>query len=220
MTQKIALETLGFGPCYHMTTVLADPGRIPGWLDALEGRPDWEAVFAGFSSTVDYPGSFYYRELADAYPDAKVLLSVRDGHAWARSMRDTIWGVMYGDTISHHLGQAQAKIDPGMRQYTELMHGMFSRAGLFGPDPETFDEEIVAAAMERHNAEVRAAVPAGRLLEWSPADGWEPLCAFLGADVPEAALPRANDSAAFNEFNIGRALRTLNDWHAGQRVTA
>lgn len=218
MTQKIALEMLGFGPCYHMTTVLADPGVLPLWADAFAGRPDWEKIFGGFNATVDYPGSFYYRQLADAYPDAKVLLSVRDGHAWARSMRDTIWGISYGDTVARHLAEASALVDPSMRQFSDMMRGMHNQDGLFGPEPETFDEDAMAAAMERHNAAVRATIEPGRLLEWSPKDGWEPLCTFLEVPVPPAPVPRVNDSAAFNDMNIGRALKTLGEWHEAQRA--
>src|SRR4030088_835130 len=97
LTQKVALEMLGIGPCYHMVNVLGDLDLVPLWQDALEGRPDWERIFEGHQSTVDWPGGFFYRELIEAYPDAKVLLSVRDPEAWERSMRDTVWGVVWGD---------------------------------------------------------------------------------------------------------------------------
>jgi hypothetical protein len=214
LTQKIALEMLGFGPCYHMSTAPAD--HIPKWIAAYEGSPDWEAIFAGFLAAVDYPASFYYRELAEAYPDAKVLLSVRDGHTWARSMRDTIWGLTYGDTVGRHLGAAVETIDADIRGHMKMLRGMYARAGLFGPDPEVFDEDTVAAGMERHIEEVRAHIPADRLLEWSPMDGWEPLCAFLDVPVPEASLPQVNGSAVFNEMQIGSSLKALNDWYAAQ----
>ena len=80
---KFALEHLGFGPCYHMSEVFAGARRNIGlWLDVVAGRPDWDALFEGFQSTTDYPACSYWRELADHYPDAKVILTVRDPDSW------------------------------------------------------------------------------------------------------------------------------------------
>ncbi|WP_427965537.1 sulfotransferase family protein, partial [Altererythrobacter sp.] len=78
-TIKFALEHLGLGPCFHMSEVFADGRRqVPLWLDAIGGRPDWDEIFNGFHSTTDYPACSYWRELAEFYPEAKVLLTVRD----------------------------------------------------------------------------------------------------------------------------------------------
>src|SRR5258708_4149635 len=178
----------------------------------MDGRAEGDKIFDGFNSTADYPGSFFVSELADAYPDAKFVLSTRDGHAWAHSVRDTVWGALHGDGLTHHLGRAQAEIDPGMRAYRQLMERMFEEAGTFGPDPTRFDEDIFAAGMERHNEAVRQCVPPGRLLEWHPADGWEPLCEFLDRPIPAAPLPRVNDTSAFNAMVRARSLEVLNQW--------
>jgi hypothetical protein len=115
---------------------------------------------------------------------------------------------------------ARRCIDPSMRAYTDLMTTMLSMAGLFGPTPQEFDEDALVAGMERHNAEVRAHVPARQLLEWSPADGWEPLCEFLERPLPAAALPHVNDSAAFNARLIADAMEQLNDWWSRQPASA
>jgi hypothetical protein len=217
LTQKIALEMLGFGPCYHMITVLADMTLADGWADALAGQANWDKVLDGFNSAVDYPTAFFYKELLAAYPDAKVVLSVRDGRAWARSMFGTIWGVQYDEgSVAYHLARAQGCIDPSMRSFTETMMTMLGMAGLFGPTPAQFDEDVLIAGMERHNAAVRAHVPAGQLLEWSPADGWGPLCEFLDRPVPAVPLPRVNDSAAFNARLIDSTMGKLNEWWSQQ----
>lgn len=217
LTQKIALEMLGFGPCYHMVNVLADLSLTDGWANALAGQAKWDKVFDGFNSAVDYPTAFFHKELLAAYPDAKVVLSVRDGRAWARSMHDTIWGLQYDEgSVARHLMSARRCIDPPMRAYTDLMTTMLNMAGLFGPTPQKFDEDALVAGMERHNAEVRAHVPGRQLLEWSPADGWGPLCEFLDRPVPTAPLPCVNDSAAFNVRLIAGAMETLNDWWSRQ----
>lgn len=219
LTLKIALEMLGAGPCYHMVNILTDMSLVPRWVDALDGRADWNKILDGFESTVDYPGAYFYRELMDAFPDAKVVLSVRDGESWARSLQDTIWGVLWGDTMMHDLSMAAMRIDPAFAQYTELMRPMFTRPGLMGDDPARFDPAVTAAAMERYNEDVRRFVPRERLLEWSPGDGWEPLCDFMGAPVPEMPLPRTNDAKTFADRTIALCMTSLNRWHAQKTQT-
>src|ERR1700733_15064376 len=217
LTQKIALEMLGFGPCYHMVNVLADLTLTDGWANALAGQANWDKIFDGFNSAVDYPAAFFHKELLAAYPHAKVVLSVRDGRAWARSMHDTIWGLQYDEgSIARPLASARPSIDPPMRAYTDLMTTMLTMANLFGPTPTQFNEDALITGMERHNADVRAHVPPRQLLEWSPADGWEPLCEFLERPVPAAPLPRVNDSAAFNAALTVSAMEKLNDWWSQQ----
>ncbi len=76
---KAALELLGDAPCYHMSTVIAEPYRVRQWLEIGEGRgPGWDELFAGFQAAVDWPAAAYWRELAEHYPHAKVILTVRD----------------------------------------------------------------------------------------------------------------------------------------------
>ena len=104
------------------------------WQRALDGEQPWEEVFDGFQSTVDWPGSFFYKELAEFYPDAKVLLSVRDADAWERSMRDTIWGIFYGDILIRDLSTARTRVDPQWNGYIELMKVMWQQSGLLNGD--------------------------------------------------------------------------------------
>lgn len=169
-------------------------------------------MFDGFQSTVDWPGAFFYRELIDAFPDAKVLLSDRDGASWARSMHDTIWGIFYGDVMMRDLSDARARVDSGWAQYMELMKSMWHRSGLLGDNEEIFDADVMAAGMDRHIAEVRAVVPAERLLVWQPTDGWAPLCEFLEVPVPQAPLPRVNDSSMFADRIIEGSMAVLTQW--------
>jgi hypothetical protein len=217
LTQKIALEMLGFGPCYHMTNLLMDTSLTQRWSDAFETQADWDKIFDGFEATVDWPGSFHWKELVQVYPDAKVLLSVRDAAAWEKSMRDTIWGIFFGDCLMRDVSNARERVDSGWAQYMNLLRQMWLRSGLLGgPDGSAAPGEL-AAAMERYNAEVQATVPAERLLVWKPQDGWAPLCEFLEVPVPEAPLPRVNDSGAFVDRIIEGALGTLNTWFERQQ---
>jgi hypothetical protein len=207
LSQKIALEMLGFAPCYHMVNVLTDLDETPRWRRVLDGDLAATEIFEGFEATVDWPGSFFYRELIEQYPDAKVLLSVRSGESWARSMRDTIWGVIYGQILIRHLSDARRLVDPPWDDYIGLMSEMWRRSGLIR-DANTSAAEM-AVAMERFNLEVQDAVPAERLLVWSPADGWEPICEFLEVPVPEADFPRVNDSAQFGDRIIDGAIEAI-----------
>jgi sulfotransferase family protein len=220
LTQKVSLEMLGLGPCYHMVNVLSNLSLAPEWAAAFDGGPDWDMIFGDCQASVDWPGSFFWRELVEHYPDAKVLLSVRSGESWANSMRNTIWGVYFDDVLMRHLSDARASIDPGWRDYTKLMKAMLRKSGLVGDLTGPFDASVAAAAMERHNHEVRDAVPAHRLLEWQPADGWEPLCEFLEVPVPRAPIPHINDSAMFVGRIVDGSLAALSAWRAKQRPVA
>jgi sulfotransferase family protein len=213
LSQKVALEMLGLAPCYHMVNVLADLDEADVWRRALNGEAVWAELFDGFQSTVDWPGSFFYKELAEFYPDAKVLLSVRDADTWEQSMRDTIWGVLYGEMLMRDLSRARCRVDSKWRGYMELMDQMWRQSGLI-PDGTDTDTETMKVAMERFNAEVQDNVPADRLLVWSVSDGWEPLCEFLELPIPDTPFPHLNDSKVFGERIIDGALLALSEWRA------
>ncbi len=210
-TQMFALEHLDCGPCYHMRDLLMDlEAGLPLWEAVADGRPDWERIFGEARSTVDWPSAFYYRELMERYPEAKVLLSVRDGREWARSMQKTIWGMWHGDSVLHHLTRARTVVDPLWSRYITLMARLnWDEGGAFhGAE----DEVGLIAAMERWNSAVIDHVPSERLLIWNPAEGLAPLCEFLGIEHPVEDLPHLNDSKSFQEGIIGGSLDVINEW--------
>jgi hypothetical protein len=212
-TQTIALEQLGFGRCYHMRDLLADlESGLPGWERAAQGTPDWEQIFGDAHSTVDWPSARYYQELMDYYPEAKILLSVRDSEAWVRSMRETVWGMFHGDSVLHHVSEARAALDPLWERFVALMFRMSwdDSTGVLAGD--TYSDAGLAAVMNRWNDEVKSTVPADRLLVWNPSEGWEPLCEFLGVHTPQEPLPHVNDTQSFREGIIGGALGVVNGW--------
>ncbi len=220
-TQMYALEKLGCSPCYHMRDLLADlETGLPLWEDVVDGSPDWERIFGGAQSTVDWPSARYYRELMDYYPTAKVLLSVRDGEEWAASMQQTVWGVYHGDSVLHYVCRARAVLDPLWSRYMDLMTRMtWGEGGALAGDTST--TAGLVAAMERWNETVIRTVPPERLLAWDLRDGWEPLCEFLDLPVPDEPLPQLNDSASFREGIIGGGLDVVNEWwHARERPTS
>jgi hypothetical protein len=224
-TQMFALEQLGFGPCYHMRDLLADlETGLPLWEAAFEGDADWEAIFGGdrpIASTVDWPSAYYYRALIDYYPEAKVLLSVRDADAWVQSMRGTIWAMFHDSgSVIDHVSEARAAVDPLWRRYLDLMNGMNWAPGTGAMAGDHASDDGLGGAMLAWNEQVKATVPAERLLVWDPAEGYEPLCAFLEVDVPEEPLPRLNDTHAFREGIIGGGLAAVNGWwEARERPT-
>jgi Sulfotransferase domain len=214
LTQKVALEMLGFGPCYHMVNVLSDLDQVPLWSEALAGRPDWTRILGGYESTVDWPSSFFYRDLMDVYPEAMVLLSVRDPARWERSMRETIWDTLAGDSVLHDLSSAASSVNPRLRAYTELMIDMWQRQGAFA----AAGAGRLSDTLARHTEAVTRAVPPGRLLVWDVTEGWEPLCGFLDVDVPAAPLPHLNDSRMFRDRVVEMSLGMLNDWWQRQQL--
>lgn len=212
LTQKVAFEQLGFGPCYHWVDLLADlDTQVPLWNRALDGDADWHSIFSEIRSTADWPGGYFYRELMDAFPDAKVLLSVRDPVRWERSFRETIWEMCFGESVMALLSKARMQVDDSWRNYQELVHRMFW--GPQGTFAAGYDEPAqLIEQMERHHEQVRRTVPAERLLVWEVGEGWGPLCEFLGVDVPDEPFPHANDRDTFLERVTDGALAALSGW--------
>jgi hypothetical protein len=212
LTQKTALEMLGLGPCYHMVDVLADLEQASLWERALDGDAPWAEIFAGFESTVDWPGGYFYRELAEHYPEAKVLLSVRDAASWERSMRQTVWSVRHGESLIRLLSSAQACVNPQWAGFLNMIDRLvWEGRGTFAAGSEP--EEMIAT-MERHNEEVKRTIAPERLLVWNVAEGWEPLCEFLEVPVPEEPFPHVNDRREFLNRIIDGSLQTLQEWRA------
>jgi Sulfotransferase domain len=222
LTQKLAFEQLaegGWGPCYHWVNVLADLDQVDVWNRALDGEEPWEEVFAGFQSTADWPGGYFYRELMEYYPDAKVLLSVRDPESWEPSFRETIVALRHGESLMRLLSSARGEIDPRWRRYLALVDRMFyGPHGTFRDGWQTPTQLI--AQFERHNEEVERTVPAERLLVWRVTEGWEPLCEFLGVEVPSGPMPHENDRETFLGRVIGGAIGALHEWQEGGLAAA
>jgi hypothetical protein len=210
-TQLIALEMLGF-PCYHMRDMMSDLATsVPQWRKALEGDGDWEEIFEGKESIVDWPGGYHWRELMYVYPDAKVLLSVRDADSWVRSMHNTIAAIWFGDNLMHHLARAQYHIDPLYASWIDVLGDMWTKADIMMASRG--DADAMAADMNRWNQEIIDTVPSERLLVWYPTDGWEPLCEFLEVPVPDGPVPNVNDTENFQKNLImGPAINAINAW--------
>ncbi len=182
---QLALQQLLGAPCYHMLEVLAHPEYIQYWQDAIDGKPvDWDQVMDGYAAAVDWPAGAFWKELSDHYPDAIVLLSTRSSaDAWWKSANDTIFEIT----------RRPAPPESGMQGQQTMAQAMLEKRFT----PNWTDEKEAKAAYERHNATVRETVPASRLVEWKPGDGWEPICKALKLPVPTEPFPHVNSTDEF-----------------------
>jgi hypothetical protein len=182
LSLKLALEQLLGGPCYHMLEVFGHPEHVPLWRSAIDGSmPDWDEVFDGYRAAVDWPVGAFWRELMDAYPDALVLLSTRPADEWWRSADRTIFEAFRRGEV------------PEMAEWHAMAEAMLRKRFV----DDFLDQDTAIAAFEQHNADVRASVPPDRLLDWTPGDGWKPLCDALDVPVPGEPFPHANTTEEF-----------------------
>jgi hypothetical protein len=185
---KLALEHLGFGPCHHMFEVRDNPELLSDWAAAARADPvDWNRIFQNYRSQVDWPGARYWRELADHFPDAKVILTVRDPDEWFDSVQATI-APFVNARGTHPSPHVNAIADMG---YELVARQVF--------DERMSDREHATRIFKNHIVKVQSEIAPGRLLTFDLRDGWEPLCEFLEVDVPDIAFPRTNSSKQFGE---------------------
>ncbi len=207
MSLKVALQQLGFAPCLHMIDLLGgQPELSDTFREAYEGKSvDWKESLKEFRATVDWPGCSFYKDLMELYPDAPVILTVRDPEAWYKSTYDTIY-------------QAALQIvempEFADRPVTKMLQTIVWNGDLEG----RFDDKQRAISIfENHNQAVKDYVPADRLLVYEVKQGWEPLCRFLGVDVPSFPFPHVNDTKSFWEnmeagnITSGEEARKLNE---------
>jgi Sulfotransferase domain len=199
MSLKAGLEILLGKPCYHMVEVFGHPEHVPLWRAAAEGATvDWQSMLDGYAATSDFPACLFWHEILDANPGAVVVLSThRDSASWWDSASQTIFSI------------DGSQLPPEMSEWFDMWRNV--AAARFTPD--WTDKQAAIAAYERHNAGVRASVPSGRLVEWTPSDGWEPLCDALGLAVPDEPFPHLNKKEDFPrvdaDTNLSEAIEGL-----------
>ena len=181
---KKALERLGLGPCHHMEEVLQHMAeQVPLWAAAADGRADWDAIYRGYESAVDWPTAGFTPELAAAFPSAKFILTVRSPESWAESYSETIGKVIL----------MASQLPPEMQDWLNMAGRVISNTGF----PPGLSVPELAQAFRGHTGAVKAVIPPDRLLVYEIKEGWEPLCEFLGQPVPDEAFPRTNSRIEF-----------------------
>jgi len=188
---KAALERLLGGPCHHMMELFAHPEQIPAWHAAARGEmPDWKTLFASYRATVDWPSAAFWPEISAAFPNAVILLSVRDPESWWKSASSTIFQAI-----------PQAPSVAWRDMVLDLMRARFT--------DRLDDRDACLAAYERWYADARARIPKDRLLEWRAKDGWAPICERLGVAVPDEPFPHANKTEDFQAMVRAQAAAHL-----------
>ena len=188
MSIKMALEKLGLGPCHHMEEVIKNPSQLSHWEKAANGEEvNWDDVFQGYKSAVDWPSAHYWKELAEFYPESKVLLSVRPAELWWDSYSSTIEKLlkMKDEITEEYPRSVMTMADKIITQQT------------FGNSSE--NKDLVLAAFQNRINEVKDVIPENRLLIYQVTDGWLPLCDFLGVPIPKCDFPRSNNKVEFWE---------------------
>ena len=185
MSLKVALETLGFKPCYHASENVKRLSHIEAfYMLACHGKPiNWKEIFKNFRATVDAPACFHYKTLMEEFPDAKVIHTVRDPERWYDSSYNTIYRM--------------ADVVPGwLRNYSKTFQHVIALMNSYWEgffDGRFEDREYAIDKFNKYNVEVQRSVPSERLLVFDVKQGWEPLCSFLEVPVPETPFPHVND---------------------------
>ena len=201
MSLAAALEQLGFGPCYHMLDVFKHPSHIGVWQAAADGqKTDWKQFLGGYKAGLDYPLVAFYKDLMEVFPEAKVILTLRDPELWYESTRETIYrGSALPDWLMRILPPFR-----GMKQmvrsttWDRLFQGRFE------------DRRHAIRVFRDHIEEVKRTVPKEKLLIYSVSESWEPLCAFLDVPVPKRTFPHINDRKTTQRmYLLARVLAAL-----------
>ena len=212
-----ALAILYGAPCYHMKEVLPRPDRVRFWTEAFlqpKSSEEFREHFKDFAATVDFPSCMRWEQLMEVYPDAKIVLSVRDPDSWVKSVKETIlqlnsaysgspWGIWLLQTFVPPFRASWRMID----------------AGYWSP---FLKRDLSDSNMRRKFIEwvedVKKRCPKDKLLVFEASQGWGPLCAFLGVPVPETPYPNVNDTKSFKE--IVARINTIGYVFAGLSVAA
>lgn len=182
---RLAMNMLGFDKCHHMFEVRENPDQAHVFLAASRGEEvNWDTLFNGFQSTCDWPSCHFWRELSTHYPEAKIVLTLRDAESWYNSMNQTIF--------QHMREMMNGPINPIGEMVAEVVYRQAFNGNID-------DKDHAIDVYERHNQSVREAIPPERLLEFKPSDGWEPLCKFLGVAVPNSPYPKTNSTEEFRK---------------------
>ncbi|KAK2737020.1 hypothetical protein FQN55_001352 [Onygenales sp. PD_40] len=193
---RAALERLGYVDTYHMMSAsVENPPDCLMWQDALAakydgvgefGRKEWDQLLGHCQAVCDWPACAFAKELVEAYPNAKVILTTRDVDSWHSSVMKTVW---WRVTDPEH--RLVSNFSWAASMYWPMLQKFFDT--FFKGDFPNKGKQVYL----NHVEEVRSLVPAERLLEYKIGEGWGPLCEFLGEEIPDAPFPRGNDMQGF-----------------------
>jgi hypothetical protein len=182
-----------------MREVVSHPSHIKIWYDISHGEhPNWDRLFSGFNSAVDFPVCLFYEELVNKFPDAKFILTLRDFDTWYESTANTIY------KVPTMLPEWFKRVVYPIRMFIELQVNLIW-VGLFKNNFS--DIESTELVYNEHLKSVKKTIPADKLLIYRVNEGWAPLCEFLNVDKPEIPFPKVNDTAEMlRNFAIVKSL--------------
>jgi hypothetical protein len=189
---KLALEQLGFGKCYHMVELFQYPDNVIYFERAERGEEvDWDKLFTGYNSAVDYPVARYYKQIIAKYPEAKIIHTIRDPESWYQSAMETIFwaskpsiGRILSLMIKMPFSSTIRKRLPVLKYNGSLVDNTFGK--------DLKNKQAVIKKYNEINAETLNFIPKNRSLVYDLKTGWEPLCTFLNVPVPSSPFPRSN----------------------------
>ena len=182
----LALEKLGFGPCYNLHEVAKNPGHREFWINAMDGKSiDWVSLFRAYKSAVEWPGVTFFDEIIQQVPKAMVILTMRDPESWYESATNSIFEAL---ELSAYNPDSVKRESSGMPRRLILEHTFAGRY---------WDKQYALEVYQKHIDHVVSVVPKERLLHFAVKEGWEPLCSFLRQPVPNETFPRLNERTDF-----------------------
>ena len=198
---KYALQTLLKQPAYHMQNILLSKRDAKLWYDIIFNKPkkiNWDAIYNGYGACLDFPSCNYYKELMKEYPDAKVILSIRDESSWIKS-----WNVLNHQIINSITFRFFSKIPFTSFYIQKKIHNeaILGENGMF--KGLKTDNELKNAFLN-WNQSVIDYVPSDRLLVYKVKDGWKPLCEFL--NLPEPDIPFFHKNKTKNMGHMSRFI--------------
>lgn len=200
-TLKDSLEKLGYVKTYHMKELLVNPDTLHYWKTLEQtGSTNWDELYNGFVATVDFPAYPWYKEHMKRFPDAKVILTVRPFENWYSSIQSTIWQAGPKNILEKIVKLTKMLFNPRLKKVSMCVK--FAKRMIF---KEHFqgkfeDKAFVEKMFHQYIADVKANVPADKLLVYEVSDGWGPLCNFLGVPEPSEPIAHLNKKENFKEM--------------------
>lgn len=182
----LALEKLGFNPCYNIREISKNAGHTELWNRALEGESvNWSNLFSVYKASVEWPGAFFYRELIQYFSNAKVVLTLREPESWYKSASETIFeGLELSAYNPDLLNRERSSFKRRL-----ILERIFEN--------RHFDKQLAINVYKEHIQQVVEFVPNEKLLQFDVRDGWEPLCRFLHKPILKEPFPWTNHQAEF-----------------------
>lgn len=160
---------------------------------------DFRRMFGDVDTITDLPGSYFWQEIHEAFPDSKIILTMRRNEdEWWKSFERQM---ATGDRLIHRI---LPLLSPSYYRFNAFLKKLsFVVFGTFGSNPvigkNKINELVLKGKYRRHNAHVMHSAPKNKLLVYNLDDGWEPLCKFLDCPVPNKPFPHSNKKGSITE---------------------